>query len=116
MTLLEATLYILVVTAADKPFLCERSAPTVIVCTHGHNATYGSGETITIDNKIKVEKKKDGEVAFSNGVTGRFDSFGWVRFSNGISVRRTSEKEFASSTKLSCTPQGDKVVRCVRGG
>lgn len=114
MTLLEATLFILVVTSAEKPFVCERSAPTVVVCSHGHNATFGAGESLTIDNKIKVEKRKDGEVTFSNGVSGRFDSFGWVRFSNGMGIRRLSEKEYAASTKLSCSPQGDKLVRCVR--
>ncbi len=115
MTLLEATLFILVVTSADKPFVCERSAPTVVVCSHGHSGAFGAGETLTIDNKVKVEKRRDGEVTFSNGISGRFDSFGWVRFSNGMGIRRISEKQYDASTKLSCSPQSDKLVRCVRG-
>lgn len=114
MTLLEATLFILVVTTAENPFVCERSAPTVVVCSHGHSATFGAGESLMIDNKVKVEKRRDGEVAFSNGISGRFDSFGWVRFSNGMGIRRLSEKEYAASTRLSCAPQGDKMVRCIR--
>lgn len=115
MTLLEAVVYIGIVTKIDKPTLCEKVSKTVILCTNGQNASMENQDKLIVNNQVTVTKASNGELKFSNGLTGRFDSFGWIQFSNGIGVRKLAETEFGFTTAIACKPddkQKDKVIRC----
>jgi hypothetical protein len=70
--------------------------------------------------KVRVSKNRRRDLIFSNGIKAYFDSFGWLRFSNGYAVRR-----FEGNTFHVVPPQGeqqvcrytapDKITRCTPG-
>lgn len=116
MLFLELVIYILALYRIDQPFDCKAAGENAIVCSNGHGArALADGRFSFDDGAVTLSKAADGvSLAFSDGVTGRFDSFGWLEFSNGIGIRRMSDGTFHTTNGLSCGQTLPDQARCSR--
>ncbi len=119
MNLMEATIFAVLLSGPQPPFQCrmtpdEKSA----ICSSDLTITEGENGKLTYSNNVTVEKNRKRELVFSNGLTSYFDSFGWLRFSNGYALRRTEGDIFRISppnkaNDMQCRYTQPKfIVRC----
>ncbi len=104
MLFLELVIYILALHRLDQPFDCKAAGETAVACSNGHEARALADGSFAFDKgAVTLKKAPDGtSLVFSDGVSGRFDSFGWLEFSNGIGIRRMSDGTFHTTNQLSC--------------
>lgn len=116
MLFLELVIYILALYRVDQPFDCKAAGQNGVVCSNGHSAqALADGLFGFDDGSVTLKKEPDGmALGFSNGVTGRFDSFGWLEFSNGIGIRRMSDGTFHTTNDMSCSQTLPDQARCAR--
>ncbi len=116
MLFLELVIYILALYRLDQPFDCKAAAENAVACSNGHSARLlADGRFAFDDGAVTLTKGADGmSLAFSNGVTGRFDSFGWLEFSNGIGIRRMSDGTFHATNNMSCGQTLPDQAQCAR--
>jgi hypothetical protein len=116
MLLLELVIYILALYRLDQPFDCKAAGETAVVCSNGHGArALADGRFAFDDGSVTLTKGADGtSLTFSNGMTGRFDSFGWLEFSNGIGIRRMSDGTFHTTNTMSCGQTLPDQAQCAR--
>lgn len=116
MLLLELVIYILALYRIDQPFDCTAAAENAVTCSNGHAARLLADGRFGFDNgAVTLTKAADGTALdFSSGITGRFDSFGWLEFSNGVGIRRMSDGTFHASNGMSCSQILPDRVQCTR--
>ncbi len=116
MLFLELVIYILALHRLDQPFDCKAAAENAVACSNGYSARLlPDGRFGFDDGGVTLRKDADGtSIAFSNGVTGRFDSFGWLEFSNGIGNRRMSDGTFHTTNGMACAQILPTQASCTR--
>ncbi|WP_341704476.1 hypothetical protein [Ferrovibrio sp.] len=121
MNLMEATLFTILLTAPPAPFTCRLTDdPKAAICSNDIVIREEADGMLDFGGKYTVKKNRRRDLVFSNGVTGHFDSFGWLQFSNGYAVRRMEGDTFKIALPkggdLTCrytVPQ--KATRCAPG-
>jgi hypothetical protein len=89
MNLMEATIFAILLSNPQPPFQCKMTPDEKqAICSNDLTISEGEGGKLTFSNNTTVEKNRKRELVFSNGITSRFDSFGWLRFSNDYAMRR----------------------------
>ncbi|MBN9530496.1 MAG: hypothetical protein J0H82_30085 [Alphaproteobacteria bacterium] len=116
MLLLELVIYILALYRLDQPFDCKAAGENAVTCSNGHAARLlADGRFAFDDGAVTLKKAADGiALGFSNGITGRFDSFGWLEFSNGIGIRRMSDGTFHTTSNMACAQILPDQAQCTR--
>ena len=98
MNLMEATIFAILVSAPPPPFQCKMTPDEkMAICSNDLTISEGANGKLTFSNNVTVEKNRKRELVFSNGLTSRFDSFGWLRFSNNYAMRRFEGDTFRIS-------------------
>ncbi|MBP7066287.1 hypothetical protein [Ferrovibrio sp.] len=119
MNLMEATIFAILVSTPQPPFQCKMTPDEkMAICSNDLTISEGEGGKLTFSNNVTVEKNRKRELVFSNGLSSRFDSFGWLRFSNDYAMRRVDGDVFRVSppdrkSDMHCRYTQPKfVVRC----
>jgi hypothetical protein len=75
-------------------------------------AQLDDGNVIRYSNGITVDRDKNGFPHFSDGTSSWWAAAGWLAFSNGIQIRKTSTDLYRFSTGIACETQLPQLVEC----
>jgi hypothetical protein len=113
LSLMEATLFALVLSASDKPFDCAATAMGNYACTSGLTAIPLGPSELRYSNGWVVKRKNKGDLEFSTGLKSWIDITGAAQFENGIGLYREDDgRQFRASNGLTCKLMSPDLVKC----
>jgi hypothetical protein len=115
MPLLQMVAYVVVLNQVAGPLDCTLVGPAEVGCSNKTVVRLLDDGRLLFDNGITFGARGPMELAYSNGVTGHMDGFGWLEFSNGMGLREQADGSLKFTNELVCRAAGPDKASCGMG-